>query len=916
MKNYLILALTGFLFLQVEAQEMYWQQELNYTIDVTLNDRSRSLDASLQLEYINHSPDTLHFIWFHLWPNAYKNDKTAFGDQLLENGRTDFYFSEKEQRGYINRLDFRTNNATLKQEDHPRHIDIVKVYLLSPLPPKQSVIITTPFHVKLPHNFSRGGAVGNAYQITQWYPRPAVYDSRGWHPMPYLDQGEFYGEFGKFDVTIHVPHAYIVAATGELLGGKYKQETETERSVPGLKTLRYQQDSVHDFAWFADSSFRVEHDTIALPSGRIIEAFAYYLPFSKPIWTSAIAYIKKVVRFRSAVTGEYPYNTVTAVEAKMGFEGGMEYPTITSISPVSSHPELEEVLEHEIGHNWFYGILASNERDYPWMDEGFNTYYDDRYRGGTHEGGKDLLRMQPWLAKRWPDDPQLYLLNALVKEKNDQPISTPAEQFTPMNYTLVAYCKTAYWLRELEKKLGAPLFDSSMKTYFQDWKFRHPYPDDFKRSLERASGQDLTAQFGLLGRTGAIPSLPAKRIVKPVFVFSASNTDSVSYINIAPAIGYNAYDKLMIGAVVHNFNLPTENLTFFAAPMYAFNSKRITGSGAVAYSWFPDRSFKKIQAGMNGSAFSTRDGIDSLGKKLFGNFYKIAPFVRLTFSNSDLRSPVEKWMEWKTFFIGERDFDYEQYSVDSFYYPAKGTMQTRYINQLSFNYTNYRVLYPHDALIQLQQGKSFYRLNATGNYFFNYAKGGGMQLRVFAAKFGYIGGRNSSKEFLTYRYQPKLTAVRGNEDYTYGNYFIGRNEANGFASQQIMMRDGGLKIRTDLFQNLQGRSDDWVASVNLNSTIPQLFPIKIPVKVFLDAGTYAEAWDKQANNNRFIYVAGLQLSLFKDLLNIYAPLLLSKEFRDNLKTVPEENKFVKRISFSIDVQRVNLRRLAGNKFPF
>ncbi|MEP7259044.1 MAG: M1 family peptidase, partial [Flavitalea sp.] len=107
MKNYFILALTCFLSLQAVAQENYWQQETNYTIDVTLNERSRSLDATLKLEYINHSPDTLSFIWFHLWPNAYKNDKTAFSDQLLENGRTDFYFAAKEQRGYINRLDFR-----------------------------------------------------------------------------------------------------------------------------------------------------------------------------------------------------------------------------------------------------------------------------------------------------------------------------------------------------------------------------------------------------------------------------------------------------------------------------------------------------------------------------------------------------------------------------------------------------------------------------------------------------------------------------------------------------------------------------------------------------------------------------------------------------------------------------------------
>ncbi|HEY0432257.1 MAG TPA: M1 family peptidase, partial [Chitinophagaceae bacterium] len=181
------------------AFSQYWQQEVNYTIDVTLHDKDNSLDAFEKIGYTNHSPDTLSFIWFHLWPNAYKNDKTAFTDQSLLNGDTRFYFSNAGQRGYINHLDFRSDNLTCVTEDHPSYIDIVKVLLPKPLPPGDSTTITTPFHVQLPFNFSRGGHDGQSYQVTQWYPKPAVYDRSGWHPMPYLDQGEFYSEFGKFD---------------------------------------------------------------------------------------------------------------------------------------------------------------------------------------------------------------------------------------------------------------------------------------------------------------------------------------------------------------------------------------------------------------------------------------------------------------------------------------------------------------------------------------------------------------------------------------------------------------------------------------------------------------------------------------------------------------------------------------------
>jgi hypothetical protein len=209
--------LIAFVLVQLTASgQKYWQQEVNYTINVTLNDKENTLDATEKMVYVNNSRDTLRFIWFHLWPNAYKNDKTAFSEQMTANGNTSFYFSKEEERGYINRLDFKVDNVTATYEEHPTNIDIAKLNLPSPLPPGKSITITTPFHVKLPKNFSRGGFTGETFQVTQWYPKPAVYDRLGWHRLPYLDQGEFFSEFGKFDVTITLPSNYIVAATGEL----------------------------------------------------------------------------------------------------------------------------------------------------------------------------------------------------------------------------------------------------------------------------------------------------------------------------------------------------------------------------------------------------------------------------------------------------------------------------------------------------------------------------------------------------------------------------------------------------------------------------------------------------------------------------------------------------------------------------
>ena len=173
-------------FLVNLSYSQYWQQQVNFLIEISLNEKEKSLDGFERLEYINNSTDTLSYIWFHIWPNAYKNDKTAFSEQLLRNGNTKFYFSDKQEKGYMNRLDFKLNGVTARIEDHPQYIDIVKVILPTALPPKEKAIITTPFHVKLPFNFSRGGYDGSSFQVTQWYPKPAVYDINGWHPMPYL----------------------------------------------------------------------------------------------------------------------------------------------------------------------------------------------------------------------------------------------------------------------------------------------------------------------------------------------------------------------------------------------------------------------------------------------------------------------------------------------------------------------------------------------------------------------------------------------------------------------------------------------------------------------------------------------------------------------------------------------------------
>ena len=234
---------------------------------------------------------------------------------------------------------------------------------------------------------------------------------------------------------------------------------------------------------------------------------------------------------------------------------------------------------------------------------------------------------------------------------------------------------------------------------------------------------------------------------------------------------------------------------------------------------------------------------------------------------------------------------------------------------------NLRVLYPYQGELQLEQGKGFARLAFTGNYFFNYSKGGGMNVRIFAGKFFYLGDKTYGKQFETDRYHLNMTGPKGHEDYTYSDYFIGRNEFEGYSSQQIMQRDGFFKVRTDFLNSKIGKTDNWLTAANFTTDVPEninplkVLPVKIPLKLFVDIGTYAEAWKNDAGTGKFIYDAGLQISLFSNTVNVFIPVLYSKVYKDYFKSTITEKRFLKNISFSFDIQSISLKKLAS-KIPF
>jgi hypothetical protein len=516
-------------FLKGISQD-YFQQKVKYEIHVTLNDVRHELNAFESVQYINNSPDTLGFLYFHLWPNAYSGNDTKLGRELIKRDGKSKLFNDSRLRGYIDSLNFRVGGQAIEWNLLPGFPDICKLLLNKPLGPGDSIEITTPFHIKIPEGVtSRMGHIGESYQISQWYPKPAVYDRTGWHQMPYLDQGEFYSEYGSFDVSITLPVNYVVGATGNLQNEDERkwmdrlstdtlwmrtpdyQGEEFPPSSNQIKTLRYTENNIHDFAWFADKRFHVLKGKVKLPeSGRQVITWAMFTNLQAYLWRKSIPYINSALWYFSKWNGDYPYGSYTAVQSALNAGSGMEYPELTVIGEANDSYSLDEVIAHEICHSWFYSALGSDERRFPFMDESITSANESRYMDLKYPGKKlwELEVRNRKLVSFFHIDKipaqRIEELEWLIPARNnlEQSINLAAPVYSISNYESIIYSKAAQGFTYLRSYLGDSLFDSIMHDYYHLWKNRHPHPDDLRDVFQSHTGKDLNWFFeDFLGTT-------------------------------------------------------------------------------------------------------------------------------------------------------------------------------------------------------------------------------------------------------------------------------------------------------------------------------------------------------------------------------------------------------------------------------
>lgn len=510
--------------------QKYFQQTVNYDIHVVLNDSRNELSGFESIEYINNSPDTLRFLYFHLWPNAYSSNETHLAKELLKRDGRSKLFNDPGLKGYIDSLNFKVNSESISWNLLEGYPDICKLIPAHPLKPGDTVLISTPFHVRIPAGgISRLGHTGQSYQISQWYPKPAVYDRKGWHQMPYLDQGEFYSEYGHFTVSITIPSNYIVGATGQL---QNKQELEwldkiaadtawmripdyiNESFPPSsqrLKTITYSENNIHDFAWFADKRFHVLKGHVSLPeSGRKVTTLAMFTNKDAYLWKKSISYVNSALYYFSLWNGDYPYSNFTAVQSSLNAGDGMEYPELTVVSSAEDDYLLEEVLAHEICHSWFYSAIGSDERQYPFMDESITAANESRYMEMRYPSKKlwELTIGNRKIAKIFKADKipvnRIQELEWLIPARInlEQPINLDATKYSADNYGSIIYSKAAIGFNYLRSYLGDSLYDAIMHDYLTRWKNKHPMPEDLRTVFESHTEKNLSWFFDdFLGTT-------------------------------------------------------------------------------------------------------------------------------------------------------------------------------------------------------------------------------------------------------------------------------------------------------------------------------------------------------------------------------------------------------------------------------
>ena len=500
MKNKLLF---GFILLSTVGfaqSKGYWQQKVDYKMDVSINVENYQYKGKQTLIYTNNSGDTLRHVYYHLFNNAFQpgsemdmraqtiadpdgrfmtKTKKPDGKEIKE---TRISKLQPNEIGYLKISNFKQDgvSATAKEVS-----TILEVTLAKPILPGKSTTFTLDFDGQVPVQIRRSGrnnSVGVELSMSQWYPKMAEFDFEGWHTDPYIAR-EFHGVWGDFDVNITIDKNYILGGSGYLqnkneIGFGYEDKGKAIKKDQKAKTLTWHfiAPNVHDFTFAADKNYL--HDIIKGPNN--VDLHFLYKNDPKYIqnWKELEPMMVRVMDIYNKLVGDYPYKQYSFIQ---GGDGGMEYAMCTLMLGTGTAEQMLDAAPHELAHSWFQHILASNESKHPWMDEGFATYIE--YYALNEIAAKKVQNPFTSIYDSY---------YSFIKTGKEQPMSTHGDRYDINKaYTIGSYYKGALFLSQLEYLIGTENTHKTLKRYYNDFKFKHPTPNEIKRSAERVSGANL-----------------------------------------------------------------------------------------------------------------------------------------------------------------------------------------------------------------------------------------------------------------------------------------------------------------------------------------------------------------------------------------------------------------------------------------
>ncbi len=502
------------------------ERVVSYQLQVRLDPAKKTVAGSEVLTWLNASSLPVSELQFHLYLNAFKNNRTTM---MKESGAAYRRLSRKDEDwGYVavhkievvDGPDLLRSLAYIQPDDgNPDDQTVMKVSLPSPVNPGERIALRIEFTSKLPKVTRRSGFSGDFFMVAQWFPKIGVLQNGEWNCHQYHASSEFFADYGEFKAEITVPDKYIVGATGRRI---------TERANgDGTRTYVQEQADVHDFAWTACPDFREFRERYVLAEPRVeTEMILLIHKAHLNLKERHARALRNALEFYSRSYGPYPYETITLVDPAPGGEGagGMEYPTIFTTMGMGWMPAgfrlPEMVTIHEFGHGYWYGIVGSNEFEEAWLDEGINTYSEIKAMAKYYGGNASMvdiggLEISDLTFARMP---------FIGSGRFDPIVKKSWEYISGGSYGVNVYQKAGMMLLTLEKTLGEDLMGRVMRTYFERWKFRHPTSRDFIAVAEEVSGRDLHWFFDQVLYSPdkldyAISELQAREISEPKGIF-------------------------------------------------------------------------------------------------------------------------------------------------------------------------------------------------------------------------------------------------------------------------------------------------------------------------------------------------------------------------------------------------------------